>query len=126
MSALGQSLQNGGAGVPVIIHDNIIPACQKYSDSDYIDLRHFVKLLLADAGITDPQVINAATEVDDILAPGPDNYVIYNQHKGSGVANSYGASVYYAKTYYDSAYSLLDFALDSLWDEFLIYYQQYY
>ncbi len=88
-------------------------SAQSYSSADYKDFYDFAQIIKND--VLDCQ--SEAQTIMDLI----NTVVISEAHTGFSVDNSHGLSIYLidSPAEYDSSYDLLQFAIDTQWDEFL-------
>lgn len=114
--ALRSYITSGGADAKRTITD-IIGATQCYSYTDYKDLYDFARRIKD--GINNTTVDNAAQAVMDSIP----SLIIREGHSGTDLTNSHGVSVWLPNTTQFgsgiASYRLLNFALNTQWDEFL-------
>jgi hypothetical protein len=79
---------------------------------DFVDLYNFTQLLKDKVSNTTIKT-KAGTVLDTV------NSLIISEGHGTVHSNAHGVSIYYPKKYEKSSYIDLDFARDTLWDEFL-------
>jgi len=89
---------------------------QRYTNEELADLYHFANLISTTTSNKDDNIIAKASAVKSAL----ENAVIANNKSGTGVANSYGLTVYLPQTY-DSTYeNTIAFAQEkSHWTNFI-------
>ncbi|MBZ5585530.1 MAG: peptidase C11 [Acidobacteriia bacterium] len=98
-------------------------AAQHYEYADFLDLCDLCAQLKT--RVSAKAVKTAATAVMDALCGGASPFVVASKSKGKGVAKSFGASIYFpAARDVKVAYSSLDFAKATAWDEFIAAYQK--
>ncbi len=85
---------------------------EKYDDNDFVDLYHFAQLIYADIN-NDNVRTTAQSVMNDV------NTIVTSENHDGGHTNSHGISIYVPYTAYDTSYGNLQFAKDTLWDEFL-------
>jgi hypothetical protein len=88
-------------------------SAQSYSSSDYKDLYDFTERIY-------DNVPDCQTEAQAVMDQ-VNNLVLFEDHTGSGVANSHGLSIYIPDNAgeYDDDYDSLQYSIDTQWDEFL-------
>ena len=79
---------------------------------DYVDLYNFTQLL--NDKVSNVTIKTKAESVLDAV-----NSLIISEGHGTVHSNAHGVSIYYPKKYDKLSYVGLDFAFDTLWDEFL-------
>jgi hypothetical protein len=79
---------------------------------DFVDLYNFTQLLKGKVSNTTIKT-KAGTVLDAV------NSLIISEGHGTVHSNAHGVSIYYPKKYEKPSYIDLDFACDTLWDEFL-------
>lgn len=79
---------------------------------DFVDLYNFTRLL--ENKVSNTTIKTKAELVLDAVAS-----LIISEGHGTAHLNAHGISIYYPKKYEKSSYVGLDFASDTLWDEFL-------
>jgi hypothetical protein len=89
---------------------------QNFKDRDYLDLGHYCQLL--SEGDPDGLVGNAARSVLQIMGS-TDSPVLASQGIGKTIQHATGLSIYLPGRVYSEFYSNLDFAKETLWDDFL-------
>jgi hypothetical protein len=99
-----------------------VRAAQHYEYADFLDLYDLCTQFKQ--RVSTKAVKDAASATIDALA-GPDGFVAAQKHKGSGVAGSNGASIYFPIARdVTVAYGRLDFAKAAAWGEFIDAYQK--
>ena len=88
---------------------------QYYHDYDFIDLYDFCSKLLINSNSN--TVKNIALSIQQTIS----NAVLKSGYNGSGLSGSRGLSIYFPYTFYHNYYNLTNFALDTNWDEMLLY-----
>lgn len=88
---------------------------QSYDVPDYVDLVDFAKLLQAQTTV--PAIKTACQNVMDAAKAG--QFVVASGYKGSSMAGSHGASIYFPTRKISPLYAKLDFVKQTKWDEFL-------
>ncbi|MCX6668025.1 MAG: clostripain-related cysteine peptidase [Euryarchaeota archaeon] len=112
VSDLGVALQNNNFKDEI---GDAIENVESYSYIQYVDLYHFVQLLMQ--YINDNTIDNLAQSVMNEI-----ENVVTSENHASDYANSHGLSIYVPPSGYDQDYEDLLFAQDSQWDEFLSWY----
>lgn len=79
---------------------------------DYVDLYHFAQLLK-------DKVSNSTIKIKADAVLDAVNRLIISEGHGNIHPNAHGVSIYYPRQYNKTFYVALDFASDTLWDEFL-------
>ncbi len=98
-------------------------AAQHYEYADFLDLCDLCAQLKA--RVSTKAVKDAASAVMSSLCGGASPFVVASKAKGKSVAKSNGASIYFpAARDVKVAYSSLDFAKATKWDEFIAAYQK--
>jgi len=99
---------------------DVLYRVQKFYVRSNIDLKHF--MVLVKEKITDEEVVNAA----DAVIKAVDKFVGLSLTNQAKLANAAGTAIYFPSAGYSfqDKYLNLDFAKDSLWDEYLSAYYE--
>jgi hypothetical protein len=89
---------------------------QNFKDPDYLDLGHYCQLL--SEGDPDGEMGDAAKGILRIIN-GADSPILATQCFGTTIQHATGLSIYLPGRVYSGFYSDLDFAQETLWDDFL-------
>jgi len=100
---------------PTINYINAANSSQYYSDWDFIDLYDFCNKILSYS--YNVQVKNIALSIQQTLS----SAVLHSGYYGYGVDKSWGLSIYFPYTSYDSYYNNTNFAQNTQWNEMFSY-----
>ncbi len=91
-------------------------ATQRFDAADFVDLGHFCQELSKRSKSV--AVKSAAKATSAAIATGG-GFVLAERHRGAGVSNASGVSIYFPRGHVNKAYNKLDFAKATGWRAFL-------